>query len=201
LSPPQRERIEANAFVSLECMLRNDEGDCIEGDEAASDVEYVHGYGMLVPGLEVALHGLVAGDVREVVVAPADGYGDRDEELVMEVDRTDFPEPSKVVCGDEFVAEFPDGETQAMRVVEVLPESVVVDANHPLAGMTLRYLVRVKGVRPATEDEIETAARELAEAEEGDACGCGDDHPHGTDHAHEQLIPLGRRKSTPDEVR
>jgi FKBP-type peptidyl-prolyl cis-trans isomerase SlyD len=196
------DKIEANSFVALECTLRDEAGDPIDGDEGEDDlVEYVHGYGMLVPGLETALTGLAAGDAREIYVPPASGYGERDEELVMEVDRTEFPHPDDVTEGDEFVAELPDGENQAMRVVEVRPDSVVVDANHPLAGMALRYFVKVRLVRPATEEEIEKAARELAEAEEeGEhACGEGCDHDHVEESVPAaRLITLGKRKDPPN---
>ena len=194
------DKIEANSFVALECTLRDEAGDPIDGDGGEDDlVEYVHGYGMLVPGLETALLGLGEGDAREIYVPPASGYGERDEELVMEVDRSDFPHPEDVAEGDEFVAESPDGESQAMRVVEVRPDSVIVDANHPLAGMALRYFVKVRLVRPATDEEIEKAARELSEAEEeGDhACGEACDHDHGSNERNGQaseLITLGKRK-------
>jgi FKBP-type peptidyl-prolyl cis-trans isomerase SlyD len=194
------ERIEANSFVALECTLRDEAGDPIDGDEGEDDlVEYIHGYGMLVPGLETALLGLEEGDAREIYVPPSSGYGERDEELVMEVDRSEFPDPEKVEEGDEFVAEFPGGENQAMRVVEVRDDSVVVDANHPLAGLTLRYFVKVRLVRPATDEEIEKAARELSEAEGEHACGDGCDHEAGDENGlAEQLVTLGRRKGPPN---
>jgi FKBP-type peptidyl-prolyl cis-trans isomerase SlyD len=198
-------RIEPNSFVSLECSLRDEAGRLIEGDDSSDRVEYVHGYGMLVPGLEVALSGLQAGDQREIVVPPASGYGDRDEELVMEVDRTEFPDPDKVAEGDEFFLEFPDGDSQATRVVRVLPDSVVIDANHPLAGLTLHYFVNVRLVRAAAEEEIEKAARELAEAEDADEHVCGascspggsegislGEHEEG--RPAEELIRIGTRK-------
>jgi FKBP-type peptidyl-prolyl cis-trans isomerase SlyD len=189
-------KIEANSFVALECSLRSEAGQLIDGDDSSGDVEYVHGYAMLVPGLELALTGLEAGDRREIVVPPSSGYGDHDDELVLEVDRTEFPNPDAVSVGDEFFLEFPDGESQAVRVVEVGPESVIVDANHPLAGMTLHYSVNVRLVRPAAEEEIEKAARELAEAEEGEH-GCGPSCSH-EDDAYAGLITLGRRKDLPN---
>lgn len=189
-------KIVPNCFVSLECTLRDEAGELIDGDESDDVVEYVHGYGMLVPGLETALFGLSAGDAREILVPPVSGYGERDEELVMEVDRSDFPDPAKITVGDELVAEYPDGENQPMRVVEVRSDSVVVDANHPLAGMALRYFVKIRLVRAATDEEIEKAARELAEAEEEhDACGPSCSHDdHDEEVSVEQLITIGRRK-------
>ncbi len=197
-------RIAPNSFVSLECTLRDDEGDIIEVGEGDGAVDYVHGYGMLVPGLETALSGLIEGDQREIFVPPASGYGERDEDLVMEIERSDFPNPDGVTAGDEVDAEWPDGESQTMRVVEVRSDSVVVDANHPLAGMALRYFVKVVRVRPASTEEIEQAARELDEAEEGaavgeeaDACGSGCSHDHERG-GREELITLGKRKGALD---
>jgi FKBP-type peptidyl-prolyl cis-trans isomerase SlyD len=119
----------------------------------------------------------------------------------MEVERSDFPDPERVAEGDELEAEWPDGESQTMRVVEVRADSVIVDANHPLAGMALRYFVKVLRVRPASTEEIERAARELEEAEEAaraeeaEACGPGCSHDDGG--SHEQLITLGKRRSAP----
>jgi FKBP-type peptidyl-prolyl cis-trans isomerase SlyD len=200
---PRLLAIVPNTFVSLECTLRDEEGELLDPhDDGAFD--YVHGYGMLVPGLETALTGLQAGDRREILVPPTSGYGEHDPDLVIEVERADLPRPDQVAEGDEVEAEFPDGATQTMRVVEVRPDSVVVDANHPLAGSTLRYFVHVLRVRRATEAEIEQAAREQDEAEElaeaeGEAaggCGAGCSHEHAP--AGEQLITLGRGKGAPN---
>jgi FKBP-type peptidyl-prolyl cis-trans isomerase SlyD len=182
--------IQPNRHVTIDYELRDDEGDVIDqsGDgEQGGPIRYVHGYGMLVPGLEAALVGLAAGEERDIVVPAEAGYGERDEELVMEIDRADFPKPESVAVGDEFVAESPDGDQIAMNVLEVRKDSVVVDANHPLAGMTLRYHVKVREVREATEEEIQRAAAELDVAHE---------HVHGPDcdHDHdEHPVALGRK--------
>jgi FKBP-type peptidyl-prolyl cis-trans isomerase 2 len=95
----------------------DDDGEVIDASdgEDGEPIDYVHGYGMLVPGLEAALVGLHAGDEREVVVPAEAGYGERDETLVLEVERSEFPDPKKVEEGDEFVAESPDGDEIAMR--------------------------------------------------------------------------------------
>lgn len=182
--------IAPNTHVILDYELRDEDGDLIDASEAedGEPIRYVHGYGMLVPGLEAALVGLKAGDEREVVVPAEAGYGERDESLVLEVQKTDLPhgeDPSHVVeVGDELVAESPDGDEIDMTVVEVHDAHVVVDANHPLAGLTLRYQVKVREVREATEEEIQGAATELDEAH---AHVHGPDCDHDHDHGHVQL--------------
>ena len=184
--------IQPNARVVLEYTLKDDKGAVLDSSDAedGEPIVYVHGYGMLVPGLEAALVGLEVGSVKDVKVSPDEGFGERDEELVLEIDRGDFPDPKKVVVGDEVVAESPDGDEVPMRVVEVKTDTVVVDANHPLAGVTLRYSVVVKEVAAASDEEIAEAAAGFDEAgyDEG---GCDDpthDHSHDDpshgDHSH-----------------
>jgi FKBP-type peptidyl-prolyl cis-trans isomerase SlyD len=182
--------IQPNTHVLIDYELRDDEGDLLDASEAegGQPIQYVHGYGMLVPGLEAALVGLKPGDERDVVVPAEAAYGEYDDGLVLQLDRAEFPDPKQVEVGDEFIAESPDGDEIAMNVVEVKDDVVVVDANHPLAGMTLRYHVKVREIRQATEAEIERAAADLDEAHA---------HVHGPDcdHDHEnELATIGREK-------
>jgi FKBP-type peptidyl-prolyl cis-trans isomerase SlyD len=183
--------IQANKHVVLDYELRADDGDLLDASEGegGQPIRYVHGYGMLVPGLEAALAGLRAGDERDILVPAEAGYGEYDEELVLEIERSEFPEPAAVTVGDEFVAESPEGEEIPMTVVEVKDDAVVVDANHPLAGVTLRYSVKVRDVREATQKEIDEAAAALDEAHEhvhGPDC----DHSHD---GHDGMVSLGKK--------
>jgi FKBP-type peptidyl-prolyl cis-trans isomerase SlyD len=184
-------RVQPNSYVTVDYVLKDDDGEVLDSsaEDEGEPIEYVHGYGMLVPGLEAALVGMAAGDKKKVTVSAEEGYGERDEDLMLEIDRTEFPDT--VQPGDEFVAASPDGDEVVLNVVEVNEDSVLVDANHPLAGMTLHYEVDVRTVRAATEAEIEAAARSLDEAHE---------HVHGPDcdHDHEHaVIDLGKKPKGP----
>src|ERR1700733_14270989 len=100
----QMVKIQPNAFVSLDYTLHDADGELLDSSDAEGEgeghpIDYVHGYGMLVPGLEAALVGLETGDEREIVVSAEEGYGEHDEDLVLEVERSEFPEPSKVTPG------------------------------------------------------------------------------------------------------
>jgi FKBP-type peptidyl-prolyl cis-trans isomerase SlyD len=172
------DRIEPNSRVVIDYVLRDDRGEVVS---SSTGEVYIHGYAMLVPGLEAGLAGLGAGDAKKVVVPPDAGFGDHDAELVFEVDRADVP--SNVKVGDEIVADSPEGEEAVMRVVEVKGEGVVVDMNHPLAGKTLTYEVTVKEVRPGTDAEVAEAARAFDEAGYGE----GDPEP--------RLVQLTSKKS------
>ncbi len=180
------ETIQPNARVLLDYVLSGDDGRVIDQSDAPGNepIAYVHGYGMIVPGLEAALAGMRAGDEKKVVLSPEEGFGERDEELVLEVDREELPRPKEVMPGDELVAESPDGEEVALRVVEVREDCVVVDANHPLAGLTLHYVVKVREIRAATDDEVAAAAEAFEEA------GYVEDAP-----GPEPLVQLSPKKS------
>jgi FKBP-type peptidyl-prolyl cis-trans isomerase SlyD len=151
--------IAANAFVSLELSLTLGDGTVIHERET---LDYVHGYGLLVPGLEARLAGLSAGDTCTTVVPPEEGYGEYDEELVLFVERAELP--PNVEVDDEFEAESADGEFALFRVVSVEDDEACIDANHPLAGETLHYIVRIMSLRPASETEVAEAARMFEEA-------------------------------------
>ena len=149
-------------FAEVDYVLEGEDGEVLD-DSTAEDGEplrFVHGYGMLVPGLEKRLAGLGPGDAAEIVVPPEEAYGLHDDELVYAIDRTEAPNAGE---GDEVVLEDEDGDEAVAHVVEVTDEEIVVDGNHPLAGLTLRYKVNVREVREATPDEIERAAKAFEE--------------------------------------
>jgi FKBP-type peptidyl-prolyl cis-trans isomerase SlyD len=185
-----------DTVVTLSYVLFDEHGESVDLATEAEPMTYVHGYGQIVPGLERALTGLHAGDRREIVVEPEEAFGEHEDDGVFEVDRADFPDPGEVELGDEFVAQGPDGEPLAMRVVEILSDGFRVDTNHPLAGQTVRFEVHVSGVRAASEDEIAEAQAELEGIAEGDheGCSCGHEHADGEggDHA-ERLVTLSKR--------
>ena len=158
-------KIAANCVVSLEFILRDDEGDIL--DESGGDpLEYLHGHSQLVPGLERRLEGLGVGEKFEVTVAPIDGYGERDENRLVEIDRSEFPAELTPEIGMELNAEGPEGEPVTLWVAHLTDQAVTVDGNHPLAGQALYFSGEVVSVRAATEEE----------KEHGHAHGPGHDH-------------------------
>lgn len=156
-------RIAPNAFAEVEYVLEGETGEVLD-DSTEKDGEplrYVHGYGMLVPGLEKRLEGLAAGDRAEIVVPAEEAYGLHDDDLVYAIDRSEAPSANE---GDDVVLEDEDGDETVAHVVEVGEDELLVDGNHPLAGMILRYRVTVKEVRAATAEEIERAASAFDDA-------------------------------------
>jgi FKBP-type peptidyl-prolyl cis-trans isomerase SlyD len=119
------------------------------GDEP---LEYLHGSGRLLPALERALEGKVAGERFVATLPPEDAYGERDKALQQRVPAEQFGGVDQVEAGMCFLAHSEDGRrAENVMVTEVNEENgfVVVDTNHPLAGMTLEYDVIVVAVRDA----------------------------------------------------
>ncbi|GAA3894213.1 peptidylprolyl isomerase [Halomonas cibimaris] len=113
---------------------------------------YLHGHDNILPGLEHALAGYRPGDEARITLAPADAYGERDEALVRQVGREAFG-TAEPVPGRRFQTEGEAGP-QVVTVLAVDGDQITVDTNHPLAGQTLRYDVRILEVRDATRAEL-----------------------------------------------
>lgn len=140
--------------VSIHYTLRDDDGDVIDSSSGGEPLEYLHGAGNIVPGLERQLAGKRIGDKLTAVVKPEDGYGVPQGPGPQAVPRASFPEDVELEEGLQFFAGGPDGDIP-LWVVAVEDDVVLVDANHPLAGVTLHFEVEVVGLRDATADEKE----------------------------------------------
>ena len=169
------------SLVTLEFKIYDSAGKELEATDPDEPLVYLHGYGQMVPGLERALEGLEAGVSKDVEVGVEDAYGPRDDDAFLELDRGDFPEPDAIKIGDDLDLEADDGEVIAARVAKIDGDLVIADANHPLAGLDLRFAVTILAVRQATPDEIEMAEQELAD---GHVHGEGCNHDHGDGHHH-----------------
>ena len=148
-------KIAANKVATLHYTLKDDKGALIESSVGNEPLAYIHGIGNLIPGLEEKLEGKQAGDKVQAVVKPEDAYGERDEELIEEVDRAEFDEGEELEVGKEFQYDDEDGNVFHVRIVKVGDTKVTIDGNHPLAGQTLSFDVEVLNVREASKDELE----------------------------------------------
>jgi FKBP-type peptidyl-prolyl cis-trans isomerase SlyD len=136
--------IKEGSRVGLEYTLRDDTGTVIDSNKGGEPFTYTHGAHQIVPGLESALAGLRAGDERKVTVKPEEGYGAVDPAAQIEVGRDRVPPDVKV--GSQLTGRSSSGQTRSVRVKEVKDQTVVLDLNHPLAGKTLLFDVRVLSV-------------------------------------------------------
>lgn len=147
-------KIANDLAVAIHYTLTDESGETIDSSAGAEPLTYLQGHANIIPGLERELEGCVVGDKKVVVVQPADGYGEHDENLVQAVPREMFSGVDSIEVGMEFQVQGPQGE-QFVEVTEVSEETITVDGNHVLAGKVLKFDVEVVEVRAATEEELE----------------------------------------------
>ncbi len=169
-----RMKIEKNTIVSLRYKLTDAQNNVIE--EPDSPMVYLHGgYEGTFPKIETLLDGQDIGYEATIQLEPSEAFGEYDPELLKIEPRTRFPEPLEVGMQFEGVPDA-DQESEAVdesdaddepliyTVTDVADNQVVLDGNHPLAGMALRFWVQVEDVRAATEDEIQNRHPEGGES-------------------------------------
>ena len=147
-------QIENNKVATLHYTLKDNEGNIIDQSEDGSFV-YLHGALNIIPGLETALTGKAAGDELNVKVAPEEAYGVRSEEHMQEVPKEMFESDAEINVGMQFHAQGPNGEDLMVTIAEIKDDVIIVDGNHPLAGMELNFDVKIVEVREATDEEME----------------------------------------------
>jgi FKBP-type peptidyl-prolyl cis-trans isomerase SlyD len=166
-----RMKIEKNTIVSLRYKLTDAQNNVIE--EPDSPMVYLHGgYEGTFPKIETLLDGQDIGYEATIQLEPNEAFGEYDPELLKIEPRTRFPEPLEVGMQFEGVpdaeedaaADDGDDEPLIYTVTDVADNQVVLDGNHPLAGMALRFWVQVEDVRAATDDEIENRHPEGGES-------------------------------------
>jgi FKBP-type peptidyl-prolyl cis-trans isomerase SlyD len=140
--------------VSFDYTLYVD-GEVVDSSEGAGPLEYLHGHANIIPGLEKEMIGMKVGEEKKVTVAPEEAYGVLDPEAVLEVDREEFPENVPLEPGIELEITDDGGDILYATITEIGEEVVKLDTNHPLAGQTLVFEVKVTGLRQAEEEEIE----------------------------------------------
>ena len=155
-------QVSRNAVVSLEVELSDIWGNLIQRSE--EPVQYLHGgYGNIFPAVEARLEGKSVGDRVETRLEPEDAFGDYDEKLLRVESRAKFPETLEVGMRFAGDAGGPDAD-RIYTVTDVAEGKVVLDGNHPLAGMALKFSCKVVAVRPATAAEVESGAADDTES-------------------------------------
>ena len=152
-SPTQKEpaappSVQDNMSVQLEYTLKTD-GHVVDSTTGRGPFRYVHGRGQIVPGLERQLAGLHVGESKEITVGPDEAYGPVDPSALIEVPKAQLPPDVKPEVGLVLRGVDPNGRTFRATIHEVKDQAVTLDLNHPLAGKTLNFSVKVTEISPA----------------------------------------------------
>ena len=147
-------KIENDLVASFDYTLKDDKGAVLDTSEGREPLSYLHGAGNIIPGLENELQGRREGDNFTADIGPEDAYGTYSDEMIFSVTKDKFDDPGQVTQGLQFQAEI-NGKPRICTVSKIDGEDVEIDANHPLAGMTLHFDVTVRDVRKATSEELD----------------------------------------------
>jgi FKBP-type peptidyl-prolyl cis-trans isomerase SlyD len=142
-------QISKNKVAAIHYTLRDNEGTIIDSSEGRDPLQYLHGAGNLIAGMEEGLEGRAKGEKLNLTIDPEKGYGEKDETLIQKVPRSAF--------GDQEVKpgmRFSTNQGGVVTVTDVNLDSITVDGNHPLAGVPLNFAVEIVEVRQATDEEI-----------------------------------------------
>lgn len=180
----QKEIVGPGKFVAYSYKLSNDaNGELLF--EAKKDAPDVLVYGVsheVIPGLLAAIKDLGKGDKFDVVLPPAAAFGDRYEENVVTLERQIFEQDGElaeeVVVGAELPMMTQEGFRILGRVLEITPEHVKMDFNHPFAGLTVRIAGEIDEVRDATPEELQPVHGCGCGCDHGCGDGCGEGHDH-----------------------
>ena len=149
-----KDSVEDGVVVSMEYTLHV-EGELLDSSDGQGPLQFLAGYGNIIPGLEEEMRGMKIGDSKDVVVQPKNGYGEFDDEAFMKVPRTDFPKDMPMEVDTELTVRDEEGNSRYARVDSIEDEHVTLNFNHPLAGDELRFHVKVVALREPTEEELE----------------------------------------------
>jgi len=135
------------SVVSLQYTLTGEDGKVIESNKGKQPLKYTQGQNQIVPGLERELEGMKVGGEKRVKVKPEDAYGPVNQNAFQEFPKEKIP-PDGLKVGAVLMAQGPQGESIPVRVHEIKEKTVVLDLNHPLAGKTLTFDVKIMDIQP-----------------------------------------------------
>ncbi|MFZ4796966.1 MAG: FKBP-type peptidyl-prolyl cis-trans isomerase [Bacteroidia bacterium] len=145
-------KVSLNNVVAIHYTLTNNEGTVLDSSDGRGPLNFIHGLGHLIPGMEEGLDGKQVGNKFQLKISPEKGYGTYQNEMVQEVPVSAFA-GQEIKVGMQFEAG--TGDQRFLVTIKAIDaETVTVDGNHPLAGVELNFDIEVLEIREATEDEL-----------------------------------------------
>lgn len=124
-----------------------EDGEVFDSSREREPLEFEVGSGQVIPGFDRAVEGLEVGDSREVTLDPEEGYGEPREDLVVDVDRDQFPQESEPEVGRQVQVQIAPGQNRVATITGIEDESITLDLNHPLAGKPLTFDVELVEIK------------------------------------------------------
>jgi peptidylprolyl isomerase len=145
--------VAAGVAVTLEYEGTLDDGTVFDTTKGRQPLQYVHGTGMLLPAFEKQADGMKAGEERAFTLSPKEGYGEPDPGLTKEFPRSQFPPGVELQESAMLVIRSKEGQPMLVRITKLTKDGVTLDFNHPLAGKTLHFKLKVAGLAAAPAEK------------------------------------------------
>jgi len=144
------EKAKVGDTVRVEYTGKFEDGQVFDSNKGREPLEFTLGEGKIIPGFEKAVVGMEVGEEKTVKIPPEEGYGEYIEGLVADVERERFPEDLKLEVGRQLVIPQKNGNQLIVTITKVTDSKVTLDANHPLAGKTLIFDIKLKEIVKGT---------------------------------------------------
>jgi len=146
-------KVTQDCVVSLDYVLTVD-GEVADSSEGYAPLQFLQGHQNIIAGLEKELYGMQIGETKEIIVQPADAYGEYDKNAFIDIPKTQFPANFEFKLGKTIRLTDPNGRATNADIMEIRADEVRLDLNHPMAGKVLNFKVTVVGLRHATAEEL-----------------------------------------------
>ncbi|THD73001.1 peptidylprolyl isomerase [Thalassobius vesicularis] len=123
-----------------------EDGSQFDSSAGRDPLEFTVGSGQIIPGLDREIPGMVVGDKKTVVIAPADAYGESHPDAIQAIPRSNVPAEIPLELGLQLQMQSPSGQIVPVTVVGITEEEVTLDANHPLAGKALTFAIELVSI-------------------------------------------------------
>ena len=168
------EEVKKGHFVKVHYTGTLDDGSTFDSSKDRDPLEVLAGEGMLIKGFDDALVGMAVGAEKDVTIPFEEAYGPRREDMVRPVPKKEFGD-MELKKGMTIGIKAPTGQVFPVAVVDIKDEEVIIDGNHPLAGQTLHFNIKLVDARVPTQEDMKKFQPEPHTHEEGSSCGCGHD--------------------------
>lgn len=164
-------KVAPTSFVTIDYLIRTEDDEFYPRSGQPEELSFCLGWGLMPPQLEEALIGMAPQEQKKVRLSPKQAFGEVDQNLIMDIPRSDFSPGLEPEPGDVFETQDEEGHPVYFVVREVQPEMVTIDFNHPLAGKTVEFFITLKEVREATPEDVKAYACTCSQ--------CGGSEPRG----------------------
>ena len=161
--------VSKNKIVSIRYSVTDAEGITVDSNVDFEPLDYLHGAGNILPALENMLEGASEMEEKQVILLPQQAYSEYNENLVVAVSKDAF-QGNLDMAKPGMTVEDMDG--RILEIMEILPDKIIVNGNHPFAGKVLHFKVYVSAIREATEQELISGQPEQRDNGCGPGCCC-----------------------------